>query len=704
MLNFWPRLRRRGYDVGAFFGVPEVHALTSAIRYLLDPGLWVREVLGHTPWEKQVQILESIRDHKVTAVKSCHAAGKSFVAADASLWFLYNHPQSIVITTAPTDRQVAGILWKEIRAGFQRAKVPLPGECLMQELKISNDWFAMGFTSPEHAGDKFQGFHAPFILVVADESSGVSEDIFDAIDGVLTSDESRLLMIGNPLNPSGRFYKEFSSNSHASKITISAYDTPNFTRFGITEQDIISGTWGTKVTGSLPAPYLVSPGWVSDRVKQWGTDSPLYHSKVLAQFPSSGDNTLIPLHWIEAAVDRNLDATEPVELGVDVARFGGDETVIMLRQGSAARIWKVLPMSDTMTTAGEIIFAMRETGSTIAKIDSVGVGAGVFDRLNEQKISVVEMQSGSAAQNKERYGNARAEWWFALRSRFESGDITIPDDEALVTQLAGIRYKVNSRGQILIESKDDMKRRGLSSPDRADALMLTFGVNNADRNAMFSPGLVDRNSQQESWFSFTYSDKYQGALGTSRRRDVLWFCIGHMEGDSVIIDLVRYWLPEDNQLNWKKALYDINLLCEGYRVQTLVHDEHATGIVRQRFALDFGLKETPYTPEHKMQIYENLEERMREGQIKYPADERLLAEMKALQKRWTGDKFTFSHPGSGLVTNSEGPDMIANLAYKIYSSYLKTRDLDDYWRHSEWDDDFSEDRNALTFILPGQAH
>ena len=180
-----------------------------------------------------------------------------------------------------------------------------------------------------------------------------------------------------------------------------------------------------------------------------------------------------------------------------------------------------------------------------------------------------------------------------LSGPVESGDITIPDDEALVTQLAVIRYKVNSRGQILIESKDDMKRRGLSSPDRADALMLTFGVNNADRNAMFSPGLVDRNSQQESWFSFNVPDKYQGALGTSRAE----MSFGSASVTWKAIRSLLTWSGTGcrriTRLNWKKALYDINLLCEGYRVQTLVHDEHATGIVRQRFALDFGLKETP---------------------------------------------------------------------------------------------------------------
>jgi hypothetical protein len=454
--------------------------MTSPIRHLLDPALWVRDVLGKEPWEKQIRILDSVRDNKVTAVKSCHAAGKSFIASALGLWYLNTHPHSIIITTAPTERQVTGILWKEIRTAHSRAKVKLPGTCLTSDLKLDEDWFAMGFTAPERAGDKFQGFHSEHILVIVDEASGVSEEIFDAVDGILTSDQSRLLLIGNPITPSGRFFKEFASFG-ATKITISAYDTPNFTRFGITEQDIVNKTWRDKVTGALPSPYLVTPGWVADRVEKWGTDSPLYLSKVLAQFPAAGDNTLIPLHWIEAAVERDLTPSEPVQLGVDVARFGGDETVLMHRQGPKARIFKVLPMSDTMATAGEIIFALRETGATLAKIDSIGVGAGVFDRLNEQEMPVVEMQSGSSADDKERYANARAEWWWALRSRFESGDIDIPNDEGLVAQLSGIRYKVNSRGQILIESKDEMKRRGVSSPDRADALMLAFGLSTDER-------------------------------------------------------------------------------------------------------------------------------------------------------------------------------------------------------------------------------
>lgn len=442
-------------------------------RALTDPEWWVRSVLGHTPWSKQIEILESVRDNRATAVKSCHGAGKSFSAADVALWYLYTHRPSIVLTTAPTDRQVKGILWKEIRKSFQRSKAPLGGTILTQELKLDADWFAWGFTAPDYDPDRFQGFHEVHILVVVDEASGVSEEIYEGIDGVLTSEHARLLMIGNPTNPAGRFAKAFKSTG-VSKISISAFDTPNFTRFGITEQDIINQTWEEKQDGGLPAPYLVTPRWVADRLKDWGQSSPLYLSKVLAQFPQDAEDTLIPLHLIEAAVDRVLPESGPNQIAVDVARFGSDSSIIIQRLGPVARILKKIQKCDTMTLSGHVITALRNTKAEIAKIDVIGVGAGVYDRLDEQEFSVLEMQAGSTAHDSERYANARAEWWWGLRQRFEDGDISIEDDEELIAQLANIRYKVTSKGQILIESKDDMKKRGLPSPDKGDALMMVF--------------------------------------------------------------------------------------------------------------------------------------------------------------------------------------------------------------------------------------
>ena len=162
-------------------------ALEIKERAVKDPVWWINNVLGDTLWDKQVEIIESVRDNRTTTVKSCHAIGKSFSASRVGLWYLYTHQPSIVLTTAPTARQVRGILWKEIRTCFQRSRFPLGGTCLTQELKLDTNWFMWGFTAPDYDPDRFQGFHEINLLVIADESSGVSDEIFEGIDGVLTS-------------------------------------------------------------------------------------------------------------------------------------------------------------------------------------------------------------------------------------------------------------------------------------------------------------------------------------------------------------------------------------------------------------------------------------------------------------------------------------------------------------------------------------
>jgi hypothetical protein len=240
------------------------------------------------------------------------------------------------------------------------------------------------------------------------------------------------------------------------KIHISAFDTPNVQ------------------AGQTLVPGLVTKDWVEDKQQKWGLESPLYVSRVLGQFPESSTDALIRLSWIEAAQRRELPPAEPCLLGVDVARQGQDESVIILRRGPVARIHVATRQEDTMQTAGRVIRALAETRAAEARIDAVGLGAGVYDRLAEQGHPAVEMQSGQAPLDSERFLNARAEWYWGLRERFEQGDIDLDDDDELAAQLANLKFKFTSRGQIQIESKEDMKKRGLRSPDRADALMLAF--------------------------------------------------------------------------------------------------------------------------------------------------------------------------------------------------------------------------------------
>jgi hypothetical protein len=450
-------------------------AATIADRCRQDPVWFVENVLGSKPWQKQTEILEAIRDGKEVAVASCHAAGKSWISARAVLWFLYCFRLSRVVTTAPTFDQVRDILWQEIRQAHASALRLLGGKMLETRLDLGPNWFATG-RSTDNA-NRFQGAHSPkgYILAVIDEAAGIKPDIWVGIDGITTSEGAHKLAIGNPTEASGEFFEMFRAPG-IHTIHISAFDTPNFTTFGITLDDIRNNTWKERITGPLPAPYLVDPQWVAKRWQRWGEDSPLWISRVMGSFPENSTDALIPLSWIERAQATRLDPGEINVLACDVARFGSDESVIGQRRGPVARILKVTRQEDTMTTTGRIVQALLETGATEARIDAVGLGAGVFDRLKELGKPAVEMQAGHAPRNSERFLNARAEWYWGLRERLEAADIDLDPDEDLTFQLSSIKYKPNSRGQIVIESKEDMKKRGLKSPDKADTIMMLFAA------------------------------------------------------------------------------------------------------------------------------------------------------------------------------------------------------------------------------------
>ncbi len=445
-----------------------------------DPVWFIEEVLGNTLWGKQKEIAEAVRDYRTTAVASAHGTGKSFNAARIALQFGMAYPGSIVITTAPTSRQVKGILWKEIGVAHRDAKTPLGGKLSTMDLKWDRDWWIWGFTAPDYDPDRFVGFHAPRVLVIVDEAAGVSADIYGAIDGILSSEHAHLLMIGNPTDPTGEFGQAFKNKAKGTKlIYISAFDTPNFTTFGITEKDIEDDTWEKKITGPLPAPHLVTPVWVSEKFEKWGPKSPLYIAKVLGKFPENKEDGLIPLSWIEAAQNRELEPSAPVELGVDVGTGrGGDPTTVYVRRGPVVR--RELKDNYIKTPAAEraVKRIAKDADAVATKIDGIGVGVGMVQHLEEDEDmtgQVVDVQAGASARNKEKFANLRAECYWGLRERFESGDIDIdPEDDDLAMQLAQIGYFLNTRGRIQIEDKDLTKKNIGHSPDEADAVKDAF--------------------------------------------------------------------------------------------------------------------------------------------------------------------------------------------------------------------------------------
>jgi hypothetical protein len=305
------------------------------------------------------------------------------------------------------------------------------------------------------------------VLVVVDEAAGVPDLLQDAAEGLVANANSRILLIGNPEDGSGRFAKACLPGSGYQVVRIPASATPNFT--------------GEQVPESV-AEQLVSRIWVEEKRRSWGEENPLWKAKVEAEFPETSEDQLIPVMWIRQAQERVLPETGPVELGVDVGG-GADKNVVCRRTGGHARIIRRNSEPDTMKSCGNLVVDIRTCKASIAKVDYIGIGRGMVDRAREMGQPVVGINVAESPeerreykhQDEEAYLNMRAEGYWNLREQFRLGQIDIdPMDEDLAAQLVAIRYKRTSQGKIQIESKVEMKRRLKRSPDDADALMLAF--------------------------------------------------------------------------------------------------------------------------------------------------------------------------------------------------------------------------------------
>jgi hypothetical protein len=429
--------------------------------YLHDPVGWAKTRLTAHMWSVQRQVAEALVTHRKVAVKAAHDVGKSWLAGVIACWWIDTRPvgDAFVASTAPSHPQVHAILWEEIRK--QHTRGALPGEVLQSDhWKIGGTLVGYGRKPADRDENGFQGIHRKYVLGVIDEANGVPEQLWTAVEAITTNEHCRILAIGNPDDPTSEFAKVCKPGSGWHVITIPATASPNFT--------------GETVPDAL-RDLLLSPEWVEDKRRRWGETSPRYVSKVLGEFPDIGVDTLIAPKWIEAAQKLAGDTVADRILAVDVARFGSDRTVLGLRQGQRFRIVGDFGGLATTETVGHVIHAIRRYDVGEVRVDVVGVGAGVADQLIERGVTVVEMNSGAAPLDPEQFLNARAEWWWGLRERFEQTAIDIdPDDDDTAAQIGSVKYKFTSRGQVQIESKDDMKKRGLPSPDRGDTAMMAF--------------------------------------------------------------------------------------------------------------------------------------------------------------------------------------------------------------------------------------
>jgi hypothetical protein len=442
-------------------------------KYMADPGLWVQERLGQMAWSKQREILNSVRDHRRTAVRSCHGIGKSHVASLAISWWLDAHPpgEAFVVTTAPTTAQVRAILWRYVRRMHKSGN--LPGRVNQTEWLIDEELVAFGRKPADQDESAFQGIHARYVLVVYDEACGIPEQLWVAGDALATGPDCRQLAIGNPDNASTHFFKVCQPGSGWHSMGISAFDSPNFT--------------GEPVTETIAAS-LVSKVWVEEKKQDWGVDSPLYKSKVLGEFSEDSHDTVVRGSDV-AACRLDLEAKyspidlSPVELGVDVGG-GNDETVIRERRGRlVGREWRI--RTDRPEKIAPLVLrALRESKATAVKIDSIGVGFGVIGELrnaasrHEHNARIIGVNVSSSPRDKKKFVNLRAEiWWTLGRELSASGgwDLSRMDNaDTTCAQLLWPRWFLDSKGKIQVEAKDDIIKRNGRSPDNADALLLAF--------------------------------------------------------------------------------------------------------------------------------------------------------------------------------------------------------------------------------------
>jgi hypothetical protein len=454
-----------------------------AERYATDPGLWARDKLGAHLWSKQIEISESVRDHRQTAVQACHGPGKSWTAAQLTAWWLDTHPpgEARVVTTAPTGDQVKAILWSEINGAFEKASArgrPFLGRINETDWKLGKRLIAFGRKPSDYNPHAFQGIHAKYVLVIIDEACGVNKQFWTAAHAIATGEHCRILAIGNPDDPGTEFARACGSGRW-NTIRISVFDTPNFT--------------GEAVPDEL-REMLVSRVYEEEMRLEYGEESPTYISKVLGEFPSDAEDGVVRLSKVRACcrprdTPWRADQLGPVELGVDMGA-GGDETVIRERRGvMVGREWRFRER-DSKRAVAQIVEAINQSQAEVVKVDAIGIGWGVVGMLEEKQgdgegkhqAQVVGVNVAEASTDPDRFKNLRSQLWWEV-GRLLSEDLAWDmsgleedDKERLVSQLTAPKYTTDSAGRTVVEPKAETRKRIGRSPDNADALLLAFHV------------------------------------------------------------------------------------------------------------------------------------------------------------------------------------------------------------------------------------
>lgn len=452
-----------------FAAVADLDAVIELYRdYPCD---FAEDILGVDLDSWQINVLNDLSTSRWVSVRSGQGVGKTALEAIAVCWYICTRPFPKIVCTAPTRQQLMDVLWAEVAKwidGTILSDLLVWTKTRIYMKGYDDRWFATARTATKP--ENMQGFHEENMLFIADEASGIDDRIMEAILGTLTGAENKLLMCGNPTKTSGVFY-----DSHHS-------DRDRFKTHKVSSLD-------SKRTSRENIQMLI---------EKYGADSDVVRIRVYGEFPKAEPDVFIPLEMAERAAGTKVEPVGNIlSIGVDVARFGGDETVIAPRIGGKVFPLRTYQKQGTTETTGYVLSAALEFRKRYPqitrvriKVDDSGVGGGVTDLLKEivreQNLpyDIIPVNNGESADDKEHYDDRGTESWANIRevlrenfTAFMQGHpatVELPNDAKLIKQLTTRKYRMTRKAKIRIESKDDMKKRGLQSPDRADAVILSF--------------------------------------------------------------------------------------------------------------------------------------------------------------------------------------------------------------------------------------
>lgn len=449
-------------------------AIERIARWRRSVGAFAADNFGFCPdpWQQEAFAAWDRGDQQI-ALCACKGPGKTATLGVLAWHFLATRPHPKIACTSISGDNLADGLWTEMSKWQQRSAFLTEAFEWQKTRIIARDhpttWWASARTwsksaSPEQQADTLAGLHADYILFVLDETGAMPDAVMVAAEAALSSGvECRILQAGNPTQCDGPLWRACNKDRHRWTVI--------------------------NITGDPDDPKRsprISVAWARQQIDSYGRDNPWVMANVFGRFPPSSPLSFISVALVEEAARREASCilTDPLVLGVDVARFGDDEQVIAVRKGRDARTfpWGLYRNLDTMQLAARVIERRNDMRADAVFVDGGGVGGGVIDRMRQLRFDVHDIQFGAKADRSAmpgaeavRYANKAAEMWGAMRDWLKGG--AIPDDPALHAQLTSRRYAYvtrDGRDSIALEPKEEMKKRGLASPDRADALALTF--------------------------------------------------------------------------------------------------------------------------------------------------------------------------------------------------------------------------------------